>query len=113
MREERDEARAQLEQLRKDNADLARAAIEKPPYKADLIKALEEIEKASGDDDDADCQHYSWIRDTAREALRPLMTKDAGVITDGHGGTWMRCDHPACERPTVVAGLPDKDNNDG
>ena len=35
-----------------------------------LRAALREIEKASGDDDDADCQHYDWIRDTARRALR-------------------------------------------
>jgi len=31
--------------------------------------ALQEIARASGDDDDADSQHYMWIQDTAREAL--------------------------------------------
>ena len=35
-------------------------------------------------------------------ALQP--TKNPALIEDGHGGTWMRCDHPVCDLHVVRPG---------
>lgn len=45
-----------------------------------LEAALREIVTASGDDNDADSQHYIWIQDTAKEAL--LLTGDTTKPAD-------------------------------